>query len=222
MKTTVILLIIALAVLLTACESDINVNTPPTGTSVPTSAAPTATTTSLFPWPDEAGTCTLLTTETVTLYDRPSTEAQIFSEVGADFSAVVNGRTVDGWVGFDPGIAQAANIGVFRLRWAFFDTVSLSGSCVDVPQLAWVPDPTLCYTMPMESVNVYTGTNTSASVLATLNVEDFASVSGYSSDGWAQVDLGAGNTGLTGIGWMQQADLNLNGGLCDELPTVSP
>lgn len=125
-------------------------------------------------------------------------------------------------MGFDPGIAQAANIGVFRLRWAFFDEVSLSGSCVDVPELTWVPEPDLCYTMPMESVNVYTGANTSASVLVTLNVEDFASVSGFTSDGWAQVDLGAGNTGQTGIGWMEQAALNVNGGTCDELPTVSP
>jgi hypothetical protein len=222
MKISTILLFTALAVLLAACSFDVNVNTPPTATTGPTSAVVTATASSPFPWPDEAGTCTMLTTDAVTLYDRPSTEAEIFSEVGADISAVVIGRTADGWVGFDPGIAQAANIGVFRMRWAHFDTVSLTGSCVDVPQLTWVPQPTLCYTMPMESVNVYTGVNTSASVLATLEKEQFASVSGYTGDGWAQVDLGAGNTGTTGIGWMEQAALNLNGGLCDELPTVSP
>jgi uncharacterized protein YgiM (DUF1202 family) len=74
----------------------------------------------------------------------------------------------------------------------------------------------------MSSVNVYSSPDTSSSVLATLEVEDFAAVTGYASDGWAQVDLGAGNTGLSGTGWMEQSDLNLNGDTCDELPTVSP
>jgi hypothetical protein len=222
MNTKFLFVLVATAVFLTACTFNINLNTPPTATSGATAAVPSATPVSPFPWPDEAGTCTLVTTGTVTLYDRPSTEAQIFSEVGADFSSVVTGRTVDGWVGFDPGVAQAANIGVFRLRWAFFDDVSLSGDCVSVPQLGWVPQPDLCYTMPMESVNVYSGANTSSNILATLTVEQFASVSGFTNNGWAQVDLGAGNTGLSGTGWMQQADLNLNGGTCDELPTVSP
>ena len=218
MKKRIFLILTVLAVGALACDLNIFLNNA-TNTPGPTA---TITSSSAFPWPDEAGTCTMTTTGSVTLYDRPSTEAQIFSEVGAGTSAVVTGRTADGWVGFDPGIAQAANIGVFRLRWAFFDDVSLTGACVDVPELTWLPEPDLCYTMPMDSVNVYTGTNTSASILATLEPEDFASVSGYTTDGWAQVDLGAGNTGLTGIGWMQQSDLNLNGGTCDELPTVSP
>ncbi len=221
MKKSQILTMAMLVVLLAACEFNININTPPTQTTAPTSEV-TPTSSSAFPWPDEPGTCSLTTAGSTVLYDRPSAEAQVFSEVGADFNAVVTGRTVDGWVGFDPGIAQAANIGVFRLRWVFFDDVSLSGSCADVPQLVWAPEPDLCYTMPMDSVNVYTGANTSSSVLATLNIEEFASVNGYTNDNWAQVDLGAGNTGLTGIGWMQQADLNVNGGTCDELPTVGP
>jgi hypothetical protein len=129
---------------------------------------------------------------------------------------------VDGWVGFDPGVAQAANIGVFRLRWVHFDEVSLSGDCVSVSQLSWVPQPDLCYFMPMENATVYASANTSASVIATLEVEDFASVTGYTNNGWAQIDLGAGNTGLTGTGWVEQSTLNVNGGTCDELPEVSP
>lgn len=213
MKSRITFILFVLSVAAIACSIDF---TFPTGTPVPTAS------TSAFPWPNEPGTCTLATTDSVTLYNRPSTEAQIFSEVGSGFSAVVDGRTADGWVGFDPGVAQAANIGVFRLRWAFFDDVSLSGNCVAVPELAWVPEPDLCYTMPMGSVNVYTEANTSSSVLATLDVEDFASVSGLTGDGWAQVDLGAGNSGQTGIGWMEQSDLNLNGDTCDELPTVNP
>ena len=207
----------------TACELTFFFNTPTaTPGAAPTSAAATSTSASAYPWPDEDGACTLVTSEATITYDRPSSAAQVFSEVEAGFSALVAGRTADGWVGFDPGLAQAANVGIFRLRWVHFDEVTLSGACVDVPQATWVPQPDLCYTMPMESVNVYSGANTSTTVVATLQVEDFAAVSGFTNTGWAQVDLGAGNTGLSDSGWMEEAALNLNGGTCDELPTVSP
>ncbi len=156
------------------------------------------------------------------LYDRPSADAQVFSEVEAGFTAVVTARTSGGWVGFDPGVAQAANSGVFRLRWAHFGEVTLTGVCVSVSEATWLPAADACYTMPMDSVTVYSGANTSASVLATLEPEDFAAVVGYTNNGWAQVDLGPGNTGLTGLGWVEQDTLNLNGGTCDELPTVNP
>lgn len=210
-----------LMLLLAACNLNVTA-TAPTSAPGTATAAITVTASSPYAWPSEAGTCTLTLNETTTLYDRPSTSAQVFSEGEADFTAVVNGRTADGWVGFDPGIAQAANFGIFRLRWVHFDEVSLTGDCASVPQASWVPQADLCYTMPMESVNVYSGANTDSNVLATLNPEDFASVSGFTNTGWAQVDLGAGNTGHSGIGWMEEMSLNLNGSTCDELPTVSP
>jgi hypothetical protein len=220
MKTSFYFGSAALLLAMLACDFNIGFSLP-TGTPASTAGA-TATPPSPYDWPAESGACTLTTNAATVLYNRPSTEAQVFSEIGAGFSAVVSGRTVDGWVGFDPGVAQAANIGVFRLRWVHFDEVSLSGDCVSVSQLSWVPQPDLCYFMPMENVTVYASANTSASVIATLEVEDFASVTGYTNDGWAQIDLGAGNTGLTGSGWVEQSTLNVNGGTCDELPEVTP
>ena len=76
--------------------------------------------------------------------------------------------------------------------------------------------------MPMEEVPVYENPDSSSNVMATLDAEDFAAVLGLRGDGWAQIDLGLGNTGLTGIGWIDQATLNLNGSACNSLPTVSP
>jgi hypothetical protein len=221
-KLTFLLVVSALTLFLVACGPSANDGQP---TRQPSAVVPTATATavgSAYPWPSETGTCTLTTSEATLIYDRPSVDAQVHAEVDADFTAVVTVRTSGGWVGFDPGAAQAANIGVFRLRWAHFDDVALSGDCVSVTEAGWLPAATTCYTMPMESVTVYTGTNTSASVLATLEPEYFAAVVGYTNNGWAQVDLGPGNTGQSGLGWMQQDALNLNGGTCDEQPTVNP
>src|SRR3972149_5739717 len=201
MKRQLFFALAALVLASLACDFNIgfgvSTTTPDAAATAP--AAP-ATASIPYAWPAETGACTLETVGATVLYDRPSVEAQVFSEVGAEFSAVVGGRTADGWVGFDPAMAQAANVGVFRLRWAHFDEVSLSGDWVGVPQLGWLPEPILCYFMPMESVNVYSGADIDASVVATLQVEDFASISGYSNNGWAQIDLGAGNTGLSGSG----------------------
>jgi hypothetical protein len=209
---------LATTLLLLACDMTINIQ-PPTATAGPT---PTATSSSLYPWPDGAGSCMLAASTSQIVYDRPSIDANVFGETGDGFSAQVQIRTVDGWVGFDPGVAQAANIGIFRYRWLHFDQVALSGGCVAVAETTWVPEPTACYDMPMESVNVYTETDSSSDILATLEIEDFAAVLGFTGTGWAQIDLGNGNTGLSGIGWVEDFTLNLNGTLCDELPTVSP
>lgn len=219
-KLIVLLLISALT--LVACNVNVAVDQPTNAPGAPTATPTAMASASAYPWPSESGTCTLTTTEATVLYDRPSASAQVFSEVEAGFTAVVTSRTAGGWVGFDPGVAQAANSGVFRLRWAHFDEVTLTGDCVSVAEATWLPAADACYTMPMDSVTVYTGANTSASVLATLEPENFAAVVGYTNNGWAQVDLGPGNTGLTGLGWVEQDTLNLNGGTCDELPTVNP
>lgn len=222
MKNRITFVIAVLTLAALACDLSFSFSSPTATAGPAVTADPTSTAESPYAWPAESGACTLNTNESTVLYNRPSTEAQVFSELGAGFSAVVGGRTVDGWVGFDPAIAQAANIGVFRLRWVHFDEISLGGDCVNVPQLGWVPQPDLCYFMPMESVNVYASTDISATVIATLELEDFASISGFTNNGWAQIDLGAGNTGLSGSGWVEQASLNMNGGICDELPEVSP
>lgn len=222
MKRQLTLVIAALMLASLACDLSFSMGSSTATASPAPTAGSTSTADSPYVWPAESGACTLTANEPAVLYNRPSTEAQVFSEIGAGFITEVGGRTVDGWVGFSPGTPQAANIGVFRLRWVHYDEVSLSGDCVNVPQFGWIPQPDLCYFMPMGSVNVYSGADTSASVVVTLQVEDFASISGYTNSGWAQVDLGAGNTGLSGSGWVEQASLNVNGGICDELPEVSP
>ncbi len=192
------LLALSTLVLLSACSFGNS------GAQFPTETA------SAYPWPADSGECTLTTKAATTVYSRPSGEAQVFGEVERGFEAVVGGRTEEGWVGFDPAVAQAANMGVFRLRWVHFDDVELSGGCIAVP-VSWVPEPDACYTMPMEPVTIYSEADVDSGALAILDVDDFAAVVGITGDGWAQVDLGLGNTGLTGMGWIEESSLNLNG-----------
>ncbi|MGW8249945.1 MAG: hypothetical protein ACWGO1_04825, partial [Anaerolineales bacterium] len=64
-----------------------------------------------------AGTCEYTATAEVTIYSRPDTSAQVFSVQPAGLTVQPSARSASGWLGFDPAVAQAANIGPFRLRW---------------------------------------------------------------------------------------------------------
>lgn len=168
-----------------------------------------------------AGDCEVTTTAETTIYQRPSTSADVFSTVGSGFNLQIGARTSDGWLGFDPGIAQAANIGSFRLRWVPPGTGTQSGGCGALP-VVWGPPPGICFFMPMGNTNVYADPDVSSPVEVVLHVGEFAEVLGITAGGdWAQVDLRSGNTRLNIDGWVDAGALNVNGP-CSGLPTVSP
>lgn len=131
------------------------------------------------------------------------------------------GATAEGgWIGFEPAVAQAANIGVFRYRWIHESAdIDLEGNCDGLPELE-SPEPGVCYTMPMQDVSLYETPSIDATVLATMTVGDYAAVVVRSED-FAKVDLSRGNTGLDVEGWVQESTLNLNGP-CDDLSTPTP
>jgi len=214
-RRAAILAILALAAALSACAPGVASPTDsppaqPTDTQIP----PTQTTN---PLPSEEGECTLVTKAATSIYYRPSTEARVFNDAGAGFEIPVSGRTADGWLGFNPGMAQGANIGPFRLRWIHLEEVTLTGNCLAVNEV-WPPLPSLCYTMPMGSVEVYESPDLDTELLAQLDTSEFAAVLGLLGDNWAQVDLAPGNTGLDIVGWVERSTLNLNGAC--ELPSL--
>jgi len=174
----------------------------PTGTptSTPTATITITPTAAATPMP-----CEMVASDDVTIYNRSSTDAQIFATVGDGFRQRMHAMTQDGWVGFDPGVAQAANIRPFRIRWISpTGAYSLEGSCEALPVLEWVPPPGLCFTMPMIDTNVYRNTDASAAVITTRNEGEFAAVLDRTSDNdWAWLDLDPGNAGLEETGWVE-------------------
>jgi hypothetical protein len=167
------------------------------------------------------GPCDYTATADVTIYTRPSTSSDVFSTQPAGFSIQPTARTSTGWLGFEPGVAQAANIGSFRLRWLPPGSGTKTGGCSSLP-IVWAPIAGICYDMPMSDTNVYASADTTSSVLFVLHLGEFAEVLGLtSSSDWAQVDLGPGNTGSHVVGWVEASTLNMNGP-CGSLPTVTP
>jgi hypothetical protein len=163
--------------------------------------------------------CLIVAQGDVTVYSRPSSNAAVFGSMASGFHVIPGGRTADGWLGFDPGVTHAANVGIFRLRWIEESSnIELGGTCEDLPELE-EPPAGVCFTMPMDGVIVYTEADVSSEVIATMKWGAYTAVTGKTKGDWARVDLGAGNVGLDLAGWVQGVTLNLNGP-CDDLPTV--
>ncbi|NIM95393.1 MAG: hypothetical protein GTO18_16985 [Anaerolineales bacterium] len=71
---------------------------------------------------------------TVTVYRFPDETSDVFGVIGPGDEYKALARTVDGWLGFDPGIAQAGNIGLAHHRWVE-DPVSIIPSCIESVEL---------------------------------------------------------------------------------------
>lgn len=194
----------------------------PTETLTPTLEQPATLTPTPTENPTAAGPCQIVAAgDAVIAYTRPSLQADSFGQVaGAGFPIPVQAQTADGWLGFDPGVAQAANTGVFRNRWVLADQVQVEGACDAVPVVVG-PPPGVCFTMPMDVTPVYTNPDKTSTVIISLAVDQYAAVLGRTNDGWAKVDLSQGNSGNPQIGWVAQDTLNFNGP-CDALPVLTP
>jgi len=179
--------------------------------------SPTATPTPTGEMP-VAGACELVANTQTTIYQRSSLDAEIFGTLSPRDRATVGAITGDGWIGFDPGTAQAANVGVFRLRWVQrSDAISLEGACQDLPVVVG-PPAGVCFTMAMEDMPVYSEPNASTTPIVTLHSGDYAKVVGMAGD-WFQIDLSVGSLGQSQSGWMSSQYVNFNGP-CESLPVV--
>ncbi len=197
----------------------------PTGTETPTmtptAGEPAGATAEIGGGEEvEAVPCELVAESGVTVYERPDPSAEVFGTMPSGFRVTVQARTADGWWGFDPAVAQAANVGVFRLRWVPGDSaVRPEGRCDSVGEVVG-PPPGICFTMPLDEVQVRADPDPASEVITTLLYGEYAAVVGR-YDGWAQVDLGLGNSGMDGTGWVLESTLNLNGP-CEDVPSSEP
>jgi hypothetical protein len=166
-----------------------------------------------------AEVCELVANGETTVYQRPSVDAGIFGTFTPGDRVAVGATTDDGWIGFDPGTAQAANVGVFRLRWVRqSDSISLEGACSDLPVVVG-PPAGVCFTMAMEDITVYSQPTASSPMIATMRSGDYAKVVGAAED-WFEIDLSVGSLELGETGWMSSQNVNFNGP-CESLPPAA-
>jgi hypothetical protein len=146
---------------------------------------------------------------------RPHSDER-FGTLERGMGVLITARSIDGWLGFDPGVAQAANVGPFRLRWIDPTLVTLHGGCAGVQKI-WAPEPHTCFEMAMDDVTVRAAPSAGAAAVAILHPGEFGALVGRSGSGWFRIELGRGNTGSSVAGWISEGDVNANGD-CEKLP----
>ncbi len=196
--------IAVIALLLSAC----GLVPAPVPTDTPTPQPATST-------PTPAVSCRIEPHDTaVPIYQRPSIAADQFGMLAAGQPVQATARTADGFYGFDPGVAQAGNYGLFRLRWILrTEDISTEPGCANVPVVVG-PITGVCYAMFDHDTPLYSNPVTGAAVIATYHMGDYAMIAGH-APGWFTLDLNVGSPSMETLGFLKQNDLGGLNGPCD-------
>jgi len=154
--------------------------------------------------------------DSLRVYYRPSADAEVFGVVAPGESLMVCSRTVGGWLGFQPGVAQAGNIGPFRLRWVRPDSSILPADSV---RLSWVEPllPQAVYLMAYDTVRVFSSPRQDSEQLAVIPRNGWVRVEARDPSGnWYLVRTESGCRG-----WSTLTAAGLSGDP-DTLPTEKP
>ena len=168
--------------------------------------------------PYDENECILICVDSVDVFTRPDSAALFMSRLAPRNQVVISGKTVDGWLGFDPGVAQAANIGSFRLRWiAGNETFVIDGELSDVP-LVWGPAAGITYAMIYLASPLYSEPDLFSAVVDSIPFSSAACIVSRTED-WYFLDLSIGPLGQDIEGWIEAADISVNGNL-DTIPLI--
>ncbi|MBN1149820.1 hypothetical protein JXA84_01205 [candidate division WOR-3 bacterium] len=143
-------------------------------------------------------------------YFRPSEASRLFYEFQPQDVIKIEAVSDSGWLGFDPGIAQAANTGVFRFRWLKNDSsVALRGDTSCLLKFS-SPDPFLTYNMFFEGVKIYSEKDSFSIPLFSALCGDYAEIISPIDEDWIEVDFSRGFPSMDLKGWIEKSDLNVN------------
>lgn len=143
-------------------------------------------------------------------YFRPSDSSRVFCGFQPGDVIQIAAQSENGWMGFDPGVAQASNTGVFRYRWIKNDScVNLKGFSEHLLRMP-SPDPFLTYNMFFGGTKIYCEPDSfSPPLYMTLN-GDYAVIAGNTEGDWIHVEFSEGFPKIDVEGWIQSSFLNLS------------
>lgn len=169
-----------------------------------------------------AASCEITALSNTPAFNRPSLVSDQFGIISTGMKLIALVKTADNWYGFDPGVAQAGNVGAFRYRWVHAaNTLSISPVCANLKILDKVPLPGICYVMSMGTTPVRQTPNTTSTLVYTFTLGDYAQALAKSGT-WIKINLAISNiSGLSVPGWVSQDLVGLNG-CSTPLPILSP
>ncbi len=167
--------------------------------------------------PDE-NECILVCIDSVGVFTRPDSSASFFCSLSPRDQVVISGRTVDGWLGFDPGVAQAANIGSFRLRWIAANAQYMTDGELSSVPVVWGPQAGITYAMIYETTPLYAEPDSLSAIVYSVPSSCAGAIVSKTED-WYLLDLRIGPLGLDIEGWIESMDVSVSGDL-DTIPLI--
>ena len=153
--------------------------------------------------------CPAVAKDSADAYMRPDTLSILFSHLSPGDSVEVCALSDRGWLGFQPGVAQAANTGSFRLRWIPPSAeMEILGDPEELP-VVWTPKTGTAYAMVNWATPVYQEPDTLSAVLDTLRAEDAAAIESRRDD-WLLVDPSRGPSGHGRSGWVNLGNVSIS------------
>jgi hypothetical protein len=150
--------------------------------------------------------------DTLRVYLRPDSGSVVWAELPPGETLDVLARTSRGWLGFDPGVAQAGNSGSFRLRWlAPGGAYSLQGD-PEALDVVWGPSPGVAYVMTFDPLPIYFEPDSASGVIDSLRGNAAAAII-EALPGWYRIDPVDGPYPGTIPGWVSGEAASINGPL---------
>lgn len=165
-----------------------------------------------------SGPMGIVVNDTTVSYTRPDSASTLFAQLFPGDTLTVSAVSSSGWLGFDPGVAQAGNVGIFRFRWVppdggfelLGDTVAMSPS--------WTPRAGIPYAMALEDLPVLSEPDSLSAVTDTLPAGSAAAII-QSADDWYRLDLQQGPLDRCAVGWVREEGVSVSE---DPAPAVYP
>ncbi len=144
--------------------------------------------------------------ETVDTFTRPDPDSDIWAELLPGEGVNLEVRTESGWLGFDPGVAQAANTCSFRYRWLPPGVTTVSTGELPV---VWAPTLYVSYAMTQVETPVYAGQDTTSTPLAVIPANSAVSIVGISVT-WFRIDMSDSPENIDIQGWILSESVSIN------------
>ncbi len=163
-------------------------------------------------------TCMLTALDSLDVYSRPDNDASLWGILPPGGCITISGVTADGWLGFDPGVAQAGNSGSFRYRWiAPGGSFTLTGDH-DRIETVWGPAAGITYAMTFTTTPIYVEPDTSSFIADSLPGDSAACILSR-MDGWYHISTSESPTPDVLSGWVNSMDVSVSGEL-DTIPEL--
>ncbi|MCD4707471.1 MAG: hypothetical protein K8S62_07010 [Candidatus Sabulitectum sp.] len=144
--------------------------------------------------------------DSIEVHSRPYSLSAVWSVILPGETVMLEVRTASGWLGFDPGVAQAANTCSFRYRWLAPDTGITAADSLPV---VWAPRPDESYAMIQEDTPVFSTQDTTTAPLAIIPANSAAALIGLTA-GWLKVDLSDSPDSVDIQGWILSETVSIN------------